>query len=127
MEDLVADLARAYSLVTALTVSSAATVFVFLAGKQHGETARFRRFVFRCVASEVRYPSMGFRVGLAFVAIGFAFVAYFRMVGQTTPDPIRMIVSGGMFLTVISTCGRALYRGVTQFPSQRILAKVKGA
>ena len=109
-EFLESEIANFTGLVMAITVAVAALTYTFLAGKMHGKTAALRKLSFRCVAATLMRPNRGFRIGVALVGIGFMFVAYYRVLGESSPETVRIVVSGGMFLTVVSSAGLAVYR-----------------
>jgi hypothetical protein len=103
-----------FDVVVEVTIGLACFTFVFVWGKSGVKHARLRANAFRCIAAQVRRPSLAFRLSVAMVGIGCLHLAYYRVDGYESLELSRAIMLIGMIGTLAATVGMVVLRWMTR-------------
>lgn len=111
---------RFVRIVASSSIALCGFFYVYIAGKNGSVSGRVRLAVFRCLASRFRRPDYTVLTAIAMITYGYSQVLVDACFGNHPTDMTRTIISTGLFLTVGSTFGVAMFRAL--FFSQPAIA-----
>ncbi len=122
-DDVTHELYRWTGFAIALTIASCGLGFVYIHGKIHGQTGRFRLKAYRCVAQTVRFPNKWFTLSWFMMGMSAAWMAVCFAYDRDTEAEVSLVFMGGIEMALGSTVGRVMFGLLIRKPRQLTIAE----